>query len=236
MDDEIGRLIESIEQMGLGDDVMFVFISDHGEEFLDHGGHFHLQIYGENSNVPLVLWAPGRIEAGTVISETLQTIDMMPTMLQISGLSVPEEVQGQSFLSLLEPRQLASRGVAYAQERWQPAPVFTEQLRDDNGPEPGPFPRDAYAVVEDGWKLVHNVYIPVGMDYPEYELFDHVNDPLDQVNLADENPEVVERLSRTIDDWLAYALAVQLDPAQASADSLSPEDLRRLCSLGYIAC
>ncbi|HEY5665740.1 MAG TPA: sulfatase [Gammaproteobacteria bacterium] len=236
MDDEIGRLMDSLDEMGLSDDVLFVFISDHGEEFLDRDSHFHLQIYGANSNVPLILWAPGRIEAGTRIRDTLQSIDMMPTMLELSGLAVPEAAQGQSFLSLLEPRQLASSGVAYAQEPWQPTPVFTEQLRDDNGPEPGPFPRDAYAVIDGGWKLVHNVYIPEGMDYPEYELFDHANDPLDQINLADANPEVVARLSQLIDDWLTYALAVQLEPEESSAEGLSPAERQRLCALGYIAC
>jgi arylsulfatase A-like enzyme len=235
MDTQIGRLMEAIDDMGLGDDVLFVFIADHGEEFLEHGGHFHLQIYGENSNVPLVLWAPGRIDPGTVIDETLQSIDAMPTMLELSGLPAPEAAQGQSFRSLLEPSRLASSGVAYAQT-WQPAPAFTEQLRDDNGTEPGPFPRDAYAVVEDGWKLVHNVYIPADMDYPEYELFDHANDPLDQLNLADQYPEIVERLSRRIDDWLGYALAVQLPAEEQSIESLSPAEIRRLCSLGYIPC
>jgi arylsulfatase A-like enzyme len=236
MDDEIGRLVDSLYEMGIGDDIVFAFISDHGEEFLDHGQHFHLQIYGANSNVPLVLWAPGRVAAGTVIGDPLQSIDLMPTLLELSGLSVPDAAQGQSFMPLLGPSQLASRGVAYAQERWQPIPVFTEQLRDDNGPEPGPFPRDAYAVVFEGWKLVHNVHIPEGMDYPEYELFDHANDPLDQVNLSADNPEIVLRLSQLIDDWVEYALAVRLEPAEMSADSLSPEELRRLCSLGYIAC
>ena len=236
MDDEIGRLFEALDEMGLGDDVLFAFISDHGEEFLEHGGHFHLQIYGENSNVPLVLWAPGRVEAGTVISDTLQSIDLMPTMLEISGLPVPEAAQGQSFLPLAEPRQLASSGVAYAQVPGQSAPAFTEQLRDDNGTEPGPFPRDAYAVVDGGWKLVHNVHIPEDMDYAEYELFDHVNDPLDQVNLAAENPEVVARLSQLIYDWVDYALAVQLEAEQQSVDALSPVERQRLCALGYIAC
>ncbi|MGD8340446.1 MAG: sulfatase [Gammaproteobacteria bacterium] len=236
MDDEIGRLMDALDDMGLGDDVLFVFISDHGEEFLDRGSHFHLQIYGANSNVPLILWAPGRIEAGTVIGETLQSIDMMPTMLELSGLPIPEAAQGQSFVSLLEPRRLAASGVAYAQVPWQPTPVFTEQLRDNNGPEPGPFPRDAYAVIDGGWKLVHNVYVPDGMDYPEYELFDHINDPLDQVDLAEDNPEVVARLGRLIDDWLAYVLAVQLEPEEASAEGLSPVERQRLCALGYIAC
>lgn len=236
MDAEIGTLIDAIDEMGLGDDVLFVFIADHGEEFLEHGGHFHLQIYGENSNVPFILWSPGRIEPGTVIDETLQAIDAMPTMLELSGLPIPDAAQGQSILSLLQPSQLAARGVAYAQERWQPVPVFTEQLRDDNGPEPGPFPRDAYAVIEDGWKLVHNVYIPDGMEYPEYELFDHANDPLDQVDLADQYPEIVARLSQRIDDWLGYVLSVQLPAEAQSIESLSPDELRRLCSLGYIPC
>jgi arylsulfatase A-like enzyme len=236
MDAEIGRLVETIERLGLGEDILFAFISDHGEEFLEHGSHFHLQIYGPNSNVPLVLWAPGRIEAGTVIGDPLQSIDLMPTLLDLSGLGVPDAAQGQSFESLLQPPQLASGGVAYAQSAWRPVPVFTEQLRDDNGTEPGPFPRDAYAVIEGGWKLVHNVHIPEGMDYPEYELFDHANDPLDQLDLAAGNPEVVVRLSRLIDDWLAYALAEQLPAVQTTLEALDPAELRRLCALGYIAC
>ena len=236
MDAEIGRLIETIERLDLSEDVIFAFTSDHGEEFLEHGSHFHLQIYGPNSNVPLVLWAPGRIEAGTVISDTLQSIDLMPTMLELSGVPVPAAAQGQSFESLLQPPQLASSGVAYAQSTWRPVPVFTEQLRDDNGTEPGPFPRDAYAVIDGNWKLVHNVYIPEGMNYPQYELFDHANDPLDQVDVAAENPEVVERLSQLIDDWLAYALAEQLPAVQTTLETLDPAELRRLCALGYIAC
>ncbi|TDI35967.1 MAG: hypothetical protein E2P02_26525 [Acidobacteria bacterium] len=55
---------------------------DHGEEFLDHGGHWHDNVYGENTNVPLVLWAPGRIASGTVISEMVRSIDLMPTLLR----------------------------------------------------------------------------------------------------------------------------------------------------------
>ncbi len=105
LDAELGRLLEAIAQIGLADETVIAFIADHGEEFLEHGRHFHGQnVYGEMTNVPLVLWAPGRIPAGTVVTETVQSIDLMPTLLELSGLEVPEAAQGQSLVPLLDRR------------------------------------------------------------------------------------------------------------------------------------
>ncbi|MGD8340445.1 MAG: sulfatase [Gammaproteobacteria bacterium] len=235
MDAELGRIVETLERLGLRDRVLLVFIADHGEEFLEHGGHFHRQVYGENSNVPLVLWAPGRIAPGTVVGETVQSLDLMPTMLELSGLPVPATAQGQSFVSLLEPEQLAGGNVAYAQT-WSPTPVFSERMRESPGGVPGDTRFFSYSVIDAGWKLVHHVYIDEGLDLPEYQLFDHVNDPLDQIDLAQENPAVVESLTQLLQDWMAYADAAELAGDGEATEGLDPAELQRLCSLGYIAC
>jgi len=69
---------------------------------------------------------------------------------------------------------------------------------------------------------------------PEWQLFDHLNDPLNQVNVSEQHPEVVERLQRLLADWQSYAEAARLLPDAESVEGTSAEELERLRSLGYI--
>jgi hypothetical protein len=87
-------------------------------------------------------------------------------------------------------------------------------------------------VVAGAWKLVHNTVRPRGG--PEFELYDTRSDPLDQLDLAPRHPEVVGRLARLLDAWHAKAVAARLTPDAAATRSLSPEEVQRLRSLGYI--
>ena len=62
---------------------MVAFLSDHGEEFLDHGMRFNgNNIYGESTNVPFGMWGRGRVPSGKTINETVQSIDLAPTLIQ----------------------------------------------------------------------------------------------------------------------------------------------------------
>ena len=135
-------MVEAIETLGLGPRTLFAFIGDHGEDFLEHEGHWHDNVYGENTNVPLILWAPGRIPPGTTISETVRSIDLMPTLLDVSGLSIPEAAQGQS----LSPLWRTGEGDA---TRWQAEPAFTELLQADRAPAGHPE-FESFAVVDGG--------------------------------------------------------------------------------------
>ena len=102
MDTEIGRLLARIEELGLTGRVVVAVIGDHGEEFLEHGRSWHGQtVYGELTQVPFILWAPGRVPADRQVGDTVRAIDLMPTLLELSGLPVPESLQGQSLLPLL---------------------------------------------------------------------------------------------------------------------------------------
>jgi hypothetical protein len=96
-------------------------------------------------------------------------------------------------------------------------------------------PRDAecYAIVLDGWKLVHNTKArPPGI--PEYELYDHRRDPLDAVEVSRAHPDVVARLARELDLWRRSAEAARLPPDSVSREGLGQEELERLRALGYI--
>ena len=104
MDAEIGRLVERLEDLGLQDKTLLVFTGDHGEEFLEHGRTFHGQTtYGELGNVPLILWGAG-VPKGAVVEDTVQDVDLYPTLLEMSRLAVPQGRAGP------QPPSPAGRG------------------------------------------------------------------------------------------------------------------------------
>lgn len=226
MDSEVARLFERLGELGLDDDTLLVFMSDHGEEFLEHGRHFHGNTaYGEMVNVPLFFWWPGVVPAGAVVDEVVQSIDVMPTVLDLAGLSAPDAVQGQSLVPLMAAPDTPDR------LGWVSRPAFSERRDGGFGGEDPPLPDiESLAVVLDGWKLVKNLNVPEGRS--ELELYSHVDDPLNLEDVAADHPDVVERLANEIDRWQARAVAQQVE--EASTDDIPPEELARLRALGYI--
>jgi len=224
MDVEIGRLIERLEELGLADDVLIAVVADHGEEFLEHGEHWHGDtVYGELTNVPLFVRWPGVVPA-IVVGETVQSIDLLPTLLDLCSLPVPDEVQGQSLLPLLaanvEPETLG----------WMSRPAFSEaRLSMPRVPKPEED-LECFSIVVDGWRLIHNTTRPD--DHPEYELFDHEHDPLNKTNVADANPAVVERLATQLTGWREWAEGERIE--EGNAASMTEAELAQLRALGYV--
>ena len=227
MDAEIARLMEGLEQRGVAGDTLLAFVSDHGEEFLDHGWGWHGNtVYGEAINVPLLLRWPGVLPAGMVVDATVESLSLMPTLLEISGIPVPETVQGQSLLPMVaSPDDPTALG-------WVERPAFSERKRIASRRERADYDVDQYSVVLDGWKLVRNVDPPDGM--PEFELYHHADDPLNHDDVAADHPDIVQRLTEELAGRLRYAEARTLPTDEDAAEGLSPEELRRLRSLGYI--
>ena len=226
MDVEIGRLIQRLETLGLADDTVVAFVADHGEEFLDHGRSFHgHSIYGELTNVPLLFWGPGRVPPGVVVEETVQTIDVMPTLLDLAGLPAPEGLQGGSL------RPLLAHGGDAAAAGWSARPAFAEKAAVTGRATPnGEW--ESYAIISGPWKLIHNVQRREGM--PEFELFDHRRDPLNRDDLAEQKPEVVQELAEALRRWRETVLAERLPSDAEATAGASAEELARLRSLGYL--
>ena len=229
LDTEMERLFERLKGLGLDDRTMVVILADHGEEFLDHGATFHGQtVYGELTQVPLMMRWPGALPAGRVVDEVVQTIDVMPTLLAISGLAAPPEVQGQSLVPLIRP----SEGPAGSS--WRPRPAISEKALTNpaKGAAPPPHDTEAFAIVDGGWKLIHHTARP--NRGPEFELFDFAKDPLNLNDVAGKNPDVVQRLAKLVAGWRQMARAARFAPDAESTKGLSQEQLQRLRSLGYI--
>ena len=227
MDAEVARLRERLRDLGLSDRVLIVFASDHGEEFFDHGSKLHGHTaYSELSHVALFFTWPGFLPSGKTVPVPVRTIDIMPTILEMCQIEPPKGIQGQSLLPLMLQGQSGSP--LRARGEWKPLPAITEKAADE---ELSPK-TETYSVVMDQWKLLHHVKRKD--QKPEFELFDWTKDSLDQHNITDQHPEVVKRLSEQIASWKAEALAARLPPDTDLEKSLSPQDLQRLRSIGYI--
>ena len=224
LDTEIGRLIERLEARGLADRTLIAVVADHGEEFLEHGRHFHgFNAYGEMINVPLMLWWPGVVPA-TEVETTVQAIDLMPTLLELSRIGVPEIAQGQSLLPLL------SAGTPASELGWKARPAFSERALAPAAFNQGDAGRACLAIVDGDWKLIQNT--EGRDDLPEYELYHHRNDPLDLKDVAAQHPGVVERLKIRLADWHEMAVAARVEP-ETDAE-MSASELQQLRALGYV--
>ena len=224
MDVEMGRLVETLRGLELDEETLIVFTSDHGEEFLDHGRMFHGQtVYGELTRVPLMFRWPGTIPGGLAIDKHTQLIDIMPTLMEISGLTAVEAMQGQSLVPLVH---------GDAPSVWDTRPVFSEKAATNDNMSPPPRNTESYAVSVGPWKLIQNRIRSEGM--PEFELYETESDPLDHLDVSSEHQDVVEDLAREIDRWHRISEAARLPDDSESSEGLTQDQLERLRSLGYI--
>ncbi len=93
----IGQVLDALDRLDLADDTVVLFTADHGEEFFEHLGKGHrLTLYDEVLRVPMILRWPGRVPAGRHVDAQARHIDVMPTLLDLVGLEIPQEVQGIS--------------------------------------------------------------------------------------------------------------------------------------------
>jgi arylsulfatase A-like enzyme len=223
MDAEIGKLLERLEGLGLDEKTLVIVSSDHGEQFFEHGGMGHgYTLYSEETHVPLLFRWPGVIPESIEVIETVRTIDLMPTILDMCRLPLPDAMQGQSLVPMF-----------FARERITHEPAVSEYLLPEHYKERYPEKSgDISSIIFEGWKLIHNSQPRQGQS--EFELYDHLKDPLDQHNLSDKFPEIVQRLTGELKTWQVKAEAARLSVSPDLEKNLSSEEIKRLRSLGYI--
>jgi arylsulfatase A-like enzyme len=210
-DHHFGRLIAGLEALDQFDDSLILLISDHGEEFFEHGGWEHGRtLNGDQLNVPMILKLPGGVAAGLELDPVVRQVDVLPTLLDTLGVEIPADLDGQSLLPLMRRQTVARPPVSYSL-----------LLIDD---------RVLEGAVARGWKLVQD--LSAENLSPVESLYNLSVDPLEQVDVKDENP-----LQR---GYLRQALRA-LRYAQRSRQRESPEaaviedELQMVLeSLGYL--
>ncbi len=101
MDREIGRLVDGIDEMGLGDDTVIIYTSDNGYFWGEHRLIDKRWPYEESMRVPLIVRAPHTTAPGTTVDALVMNVDLAPTLLDLAGVQIPDHIQGESFAPLL---------------------------------------------------------------------------------------------------------------------------------------
>ncbi len=210
LDDGIGRLLARLEEAGHADDTLLVVTSDHGEEFLEHGGVLHGRTHFEEVlRVPLLLRGPG-LPAGTRVSEPVSLLDVVPTTLGQLGLAVPEGLDGVDLAPLW-----AGEAPPALRERT----LFSEADRENREP-------DSQRSVRRGrFKLLFDRATREGA------LYDLARDPGETRDVAREHPDEARRLRAELDAFLGDARA-RVPPTRLP--ELPAEHIERLRALGYL--
>lgn len=102
LDDNVGRVLDYLEEKNLLDNTLVVYTSDQGFYMGEHGWFDKRFMYEESLNTPLVMMLPAGFDRRGDITEMVQNIDYAPTFMEIAGLEIPEDIQGESILPLLK--------------------------------------------------------------------------------------------------------------------------------------
>ncbi len=176
MDEGIGRIREAIEEAGLSENTLIFFTSDNGPAGLSTAGQFRGKkgtLYEGGHRVPAIAYWPGRIKAGVVSDEKAMTMDLLPTVAALAGVSISEDllIDGIDLSGhLLEGTPLPDR-LLY----WQH--------------------NDSLAVRSGDYKLLAD------RSFEKLELYDLRSDPAESRNLAPERPELAEQLVTELRAW-----------------------------------
>jgi arylsulfatase A-like enzyme len=217
-DARLGQVVAVLKERGVFENAVFVLVSDHGEEFDEHGGWQHDQsVYEELLHVPLMIRFPNARFAGRRVEANVSLVDLIPTLADV--LEQPElaaGTRGRSLLPLIEGRD-------------EPEAIRITGMRDNRKK----FYRPAHQVRGDvnivarkgKWKSIWNV------DTGTVELYDLTRDPQERTNLASERARTAEELREASERWRDACRPAAGKPA--GPRSLDPETLERLRALGY---
>jgi arylsulfatase A-like enzyme len=102
VDAGVGRILDALEREGLADNTIVVFFGDHGFHLGEHGLWSKYTLFEQSRRAPLIVRVPGAAGNGQVCKQLVEFVDILPTLGQLSGLEMPANLEGTSFVPLLE--------------------------------------------------------------------------------------------------------------------------------------
>lgn len=203
IDAEIGRLLNALEDGGLADNTVVIHTTDHGDMTGSHGGQFNKGpiMYDELYRVPLIIRDPRLSSAGHTCPAMVSTVDLMPTIVELAGVDVPDGVEGSSLVPFLGDTDLDD-------------PARTSVFGEYHGGEWGLYSQRMVRT-----RTAKLVYSPHGTD----ELYDLVADPHELTNLIDieASQPLLTELETLLVEWMRrtkdplYGWAARILPSEA---------------------
>jgi iduronate 2-sulfatase len=174
MDAQLGRVLAALDEMGLAKNTIVVFWGDHGWHLGDHGMWCKHTNYEQAARIPLIIAAPGQGQAGEASNSLAESVDIYPTLCELAGLPIPQDLDGRSFANTLkEPKTPTKDAIIHVYPRGN---------------------RLGRAVRTERFRLVEWKSFGGSPESAELELYDYVKDPLETENIAVERPDVIAEL------------------------------------------
>ncbi|MEM7783419.1 MAG: sulfatase [Planctomycetota bacterium] len=184
-DAQIGRLVDSVESLGLSDDTIIILWGDHGWHLGDLGIWTKHTNYEQANRIPIIIKAPGITAAGSSTHQLTESVDLYPTLTELAGLPKPEgpqSIDGKSLVPVLKDPKSRVRDHAY---HCFPKSKLGRAIRTQR-----------YRLVE--WKNHETPDSTV-----VYELYDYQNDQIESKNIADDRPDIVRKLAAVLESYPA---------------------------------
>jgi len=196
-DEEIGKLLQTMDDLGITDETLLIFTTDHGENLGDDhpmGKDLwdHLDIYEPIVHTPLIIRYPKAFPKKKRIDAFVLNVDIAPTILDMYEIPVPEDFDGKSLIPLINGE--ASEGYS---EVYVSCGYYTVKRA---------------IITRDRLKLIRTFYKARWPDSPTKELFDLKKDPEEQHNLIDERKDIAEKLETKMIKWVDSMLGDKPDP------------------------
>jgi len=183
VDENIGRLLDYLEQKKMLDNTFIIYTSDQGFFLGEHGWYDKRFMYEESLGTPLVMRYPQRMIGGLESEQLVLNLDIAPTVLEAAGVAVPPDMQGRSLLPLMSttPQKDWRTGVYY---HYYEFPYGWHNVKKH------------YGIRTDRYKLIHFYN-----DIDAWELYDLKADPKEMNNIYDrqENKQLIDSLKRELD-------------------------------------
>lgn len=216
MDAQVGRVLDALDRLGLAQNTIIVFTSDHGYHLGEHGLWQKQSLFEESARVPLIIVAPDAAKQGGVAKAPVGLIDVYPTLAELCGVKAPENVQGQSLVPILKDPGVTGRGWALSQvvrgggiQRFGSSPAVGDTIKRFMG----------YSLRTPRWR-----YTEWGEGAQGRELYDHEADPREQTNLANEpaHAATVAQLSKQLQDAVKSTFPVSGQTPPLRPDTWPP--------------
>ena len=213
MDAYLAWMLERFHAAGFGEDTLFVFLSDHGEQFMEHGALFHVtHVWDELIRIPLIFSMPGVLPEDARVHTPNSLLDFAPTLLDWFGWEIPAMMQGRSVLPAL-------LGVDH---QVRPVPIVAQAKPD------------IFALVYGQWRLIKDADPKGGGSFVQYELYDVEADPGQQVNLWSTEQVTGLALRAMLERTLVEDAVIRASFSREEGGTISPELLEQLEAIGYV--
>ncbi len=209
VDDQLGKIFDKLGHLGINDNTIIIVTADHGQGFNEHGDLQHgYTPYIELVHVPLIMKGP-EIPRNRTYDNSIQHIDIVPTILEVLNIRQRKEMQGRSLSALMKNYETKEdfKTYSFGLTRKRPPIRFSMSLRTKE------------------WTYIMTKKRPD-------ELYDRINDPKEHNNIIEKRPLIAQKLKEELKGFIA--ITSEAKPHAAEKVDIDEELKEQLKSLGYL--